>query len=98
MSDEVWEQLQNDKQAERDREDEYERLQQEKRAASAGAREKILRRLLEEERRRKEEAEKKKKLETMGLCPMGYRWIKQAGGYRCAGGSHFVPDGQLGGS
>jgi AAA+ superfamily predicted ATPase len=95
VSDEVWEQLQKDKQAEQDREDEYARLQEARRTASAEAREKILERLLEEERRRQEERELQKKLQTMGLCPAGYRWIKQAGGYRCAGGSHFVSDGPL---
>jgi hypothetical protein len=26
---------------------------------------------------------------------MGYDWIKQVGGYRCAGGSHWVPDAQM---
>ena len=96
VSDEVWEQLQEDKQAEKDREDEFLRLQKAKDTASAEAREKIPQRLLEEERRRKQEEEMRNKLETMGLCPMGYQWIKQTGGYRCAGGSHFVDDVQLG--
>ncbi|KAE8154703.1 P-loop containing nucleoside triphosphate hydrolase protein [Aspergillus avenaceus] len=48
-----------------------------------------------EEARRKEQATQKK-LKTMGVCCMGYRWIKQASGYRCAGGSHFVSNVQLG--
>ncbi|KAH8917273.1 P-loop containing nucleoside triphosphate hydrolase protein [Atractiella rhizophila] len=51
------------------------------------------------QRRLKEEAEEKKarqKLESMGICPAGYVWIKQNGGYRCAGGAHFVPNSQLG--
>ena len=59
--------------------------------------------LAEIERKRKEkEAEKKrealaqKKLRDLGVCPVGYRWIKQMQGYRCAGGSHFVSDTQLG--
>ncbi|KAF3919193.1 hypothetical protein AA313_de0200271 [Arthrobotrys entomopaga] len=47
-----------------------------------------------EEARRKE-MEVQKKLRVMGLCPMGYQWIKQVGGYRCAGGSHFLSDGQV---
>lgn len=98
VSDEVWERLQKDKQAERDREDEYQKLQQAKKTASAAAREKIVQRLLEEDRRRQEELKMQKRLETMGLCPMGYRWIKQAGGYRCEGGSHWVGDGEIGGS
>ena len=49
----------------------------------------------EEERRRKER-EAQKKLREMGVCCAGYRWIKQAHGYRCAGGSHYVSDAQLG--
>lgn len=51
---------------------------------------------LEEEQRRKKEAQAQAKLRNLGVCIMGYQWIKQAGGYRCAGGSHFVSDSQLG--
>ncbi|KAF1814036.1 P-loop containing nucleoside triphosphate hydrolase protein [Eremomyces bilateralis CBS 781.70] len=97
VSDEVWEQLQKDKQAEKEREEEYQKLQKAKRTATAEAREKILKRLRKEEQRREKEKEMLRKLETMGLCPMGYHWIKQSGGYRCAGGSHFVGDEQVGG-
>jgi hypothetical protein len=46
------------------------------------------------EARRKEQANQEK-LRRMGVCVMGYRWIKQSGGYRCAGGSHWVADTQL---
>ena len=49
----------------------------------------------EEERRRKEEVVQTR-LRQMGVCVMGFRWIKQSGGYRCAGGSHWVGDSQLG--
>ena len=49
----------------------------------------------EAERRRKER-EAQQKLKQMGVCVAGFRWIKQAAGYRCAGGSHFVSDAQLG--
>lgn len=49
----------------------------------------------DEEKRRRKEARAQKKLREMGVCPVGFRWIKQAGGYRCAGGSHFVPDSAL---
>jgi hypothetical protein len=52
-------------------------------------------RQVKEERFRKER-EAQKKLREMGVCSMGYRWIKQAHGYRCAGGSHYVSDAQLG--
>lgn len=65
----------------RRREEELGRLERERRAA-------------EEERRK--EAAAQRKLRTLGVCVMGYRWIKQAGGYRCAGGSHYVADSQLG--
>ena len=43
----------------------------------------------------KKEQKAQQKLREMGVCPMGFRWIKQAGGYRCAGGSHFVENRQL---
>jgi SpoVK/Ycf46/Vps4 family AAA+-type ATPase len=95
VSDEVWEQLQKDKQAERDREEEFQRLKKAKDTASGAARDKILKQLLEEEDRRKREEEMQKKLEVMGVCPMGYQWIKQADGYRCAGGSHFLDNNHL---
>ncbi len=49
----------------------------------------------EMEEERAKEAIAQKKLRTLGLCSMGYRWIKQNGGYRCAGGSHYVSDPQL---
>lgn len=49
-----------------------------------------------EQKRRKQEQEAQKKLRQMGVCPMGFRWIKQASGYRCAGGSHYVSNEQLG--
>ncbi|KAI0085776.1 P-loop containing nucleoside triphosphate hydrolase protein [Irpex rosettiformis] len=45
---------------------------------------------------RKREAQAQQKLRSMGVCPAGFLWIKQSSGYRCAGGSHFVSDAQLG--
>ena len=57
-----------------------------------------LRRAREEAQKKgKEEAEAQKKLRAMGVCPVGFRWIKQGAGYRCAGGGHFVSNAQLGG-
>ncbi|KAG2354583.1 P-loop containing nucleoside triphosphate hydrolase protein [Suillus spraguei] len=50
----------------------------------------------EEERRRREEARVQQKLREMGVCIAGFRWIKQSQGYRCAGGSHFISNDQLG--
>lgn len=52
------------------------------------------------ERRKREEEEKEQvaqsRLRQMGVCVAGFNWIKQRGGYRCAGGSHWVDDSQLG--
>jgi len=53
--------------------------------------------LLEREREKKrQEAKVQQKLRTMGVCVAGFRWIKQASGYRCAGGMHFVDNAALG--
>ncbi|KAI9764838.1 MAG: hypothetical protein M1840_007984 [Geoglossum simile] len=49
----------------------------------------------EMEAKRKKEAEAQKKLRKMGICCMGYRWIRQSGGWRCAGGTHWVSEGEL---
>ncbi|PGH11549.1 hypothetical protein AJ79_04807 [Helicocarpus griseus UAMH5409] len=48
------------------------------------------------ERKKREEAKVQRKLQAMGVCCMGFAWIKQVGGYRCAGGSHFVANNALG--
>lgn len=77
---------------------------------AAAARREVLRRLelvrverdlAERERREKEERMKKElemkmRLKRMGVCPVGYEWIPQAGGFRCAGGSHYMTNEQLG--
>lgn len=54
-------------------------------------------------RKKQEEQDKVKKeelaqsrLRQMGVCVAGFMWIKQSGGYRCAGGSHWVDHSQLG--
>lgn len=52
--------------------------------------------LEEKQKMRQQEAEAQGRLREMGVCSAGYRWIKQDGGYRCAGGAHFVTDGELG--
>lgn len=49
-----------------------------------------------EKEERKKEAKAQQKLKTMGVCPVGYRWVKTSGGYRCSAGGHFVSDSQLG--
>jgi hypothetical protein len=49
-----------------------------------------------EEERKKQEAKAQAKLRKMGICPMGFQWIKQNGGYRCSAGGHWVDEAQLG--
>jgi hypothetical protein len=50
----------------------------------------------EEIRKQEEEAVEQAKLRDMGVCPAGYRWIKQPDGYRCSAGSHFIGNAALG--
>lgn len=45
---------------------------------------------------RKQEVKAQEKLRCMGICPAGFRWIKQSGGYRCSAGGHFVGNKELG--
>jgi hypothetical protein len=47
------------------------------------------------EEKSQEEKAKQEKPRTLGPCPMGFAWIKEQGGCRCAGGSHFVSDSGL---
>ena len=52
---------------------------------------------LEEKRLRTIEEERRRmviqnRLRELGRCPMNFEWIKVDGGYRCAGGSHFVTE------
>ncbi|OJK04769.1 hypothetical protein ASPACDRAFT_56208 [Aspergillus aculeatus ATCC 16872] len=49
-----------------------------------------------EEQARKKEQLIQRKLRSMGACVAGYQWIKQEGGYRCAGGSHYILNEALG--
>ncbi|PVI03012.1 P-loop containing nucleoside triphosphate hydrolase protein [Periconia macrospinosa] len=77
-------------------------LQEEKRRIEADL--KAKREAEERLRKAQEEADKKMRLELavqtkikeMGICPQGFRWIKEGGGYRCAGGSHHLSNSQLG--
>jgi hypothetical protein len=56
-----------------------------------------LKKKLEEEAEKKRKEQKMQKmLAQMGVCPAGYHWIRQASGYRCAGGSHFMSSDELG--
>ena len=44
----------------------------------------------------KREKAVQEKLRNLGVCLQGYQWIKQAQGYRCAGGAHFMSNDRLG--
>lgn len=63
--------------------------------ARAKAMEELERMRLQEVRQKREERVQET-LRQMGVCCAGFRWVKQSGGYRCEGGSHFVGNGQLG--
>lgn len=43
-----------------------------------------------EETRKRDEARVQLRLQQIGKCVAGFQWIRQDGGYRCAGGAHFV--------
>ncbi|KAL4256309.1 CbxX/CfxQ family protein [Pleurotus pulmonarius] len=59
--------------------------------------EKILQAKREQERKRKQEEQKaQEKLREMGICPMGYRWIRCGDGWRCSAGGHYVSRAELG--
>lgn len=92
VSDAVWEQLQRDSAAELDKEENFQRLLKAGRDARGAARDSILNKVKKEEEERKLKAKMQQKLLASGLCPAGYHWIPQCGGFRCAGGSHFVSD------
>lgn len=49
-----------------------------------------------QEVKQKREEQVQAKLQQMGVCCAGFQWIKQSDGYRCAGGAHWVSNGQLG--
>lgn len=65
------------------------------RAAAERAKEELERLRVAEVRRKREEAVQVR-LREMGVCCMGFRWVRQSGGYRCQAGGHFVSNGQLG--
>lgn len=95
VTDEIWEQLEKDKITEAKREQDYQKLEAKYKAASEKARQTIIKQLLEERRQREEEMKKKEKLKAMGRCPVGFAWIKQESGWRCAGGSHWMSDREV---
>ena len=64
--------------------------------AKREAEEKLKKAREEAEKKRQQELAVQKKIRDMGVCPVGYTWVKMSGGYRCAGGSHFLSNSQLG--
>ncbi|MCJ1350450.1 MAG: hypothetical protein MMC33_000431 [Icmadophila ericetorum] len=106
VSDAVWAQLQADKNAgmrERKAQDaatkslqqELLKLQERNAKDEANAADLQMLRDLEAELKHLEsehQAERRlqRALRGSGACVVGYEWIKQADGYRCAGGSHFL--------
>ena len=130
VPDNVWEQLQRDKEAAKEEQRRAEEraaeiAREERRAAEEARRianamkkardneikmQELKRhreaaRLREQQARAAREAERKRyeaevraqtKLRQMGRCVAGFQWIKQHGGYRCAGGAHFVSDHEIG--
>jgi hypothetical protein len=68
---------------------------EQKRVQAELDRRKKLEELVEAEKQRKIEKERQKKVRKLGRCPAGFLWIGQGGGYRCAGGSHWLSDSQV---
>ena len=106
VSDEIWYQLELDRKKANEAERELQRLLEQElklkqwlKSCADAKRQKEL----EELERKREEAEEKRRQETkvqqmlmqMGCCPAGFQWIKQDGGFRCAGGSHWLDDGKI---
>ncbi|KAI6157079.1 P-loop containing nucleoside triphosphate hydrolase protein [Pisolithus tinctorius] len=72
------------------------RREQEVKAARERAAEELKRKQQEEAQRQKKVEEAQKRLRSMGVCPVGYQWLRIGSGWRCAGGSHYISDTQLG--
>ncbi|KAF1974109.1 P-loop containing nucleoside triphosphate hydrolase protein [Bimuria novae-zelandiae CBS 107.79] len=50
---------------------------------------------IEMEKQRELEKRRQTKIRKMGPCPAGYQWTRQAAGYRCSGGSHYITEDQV---
>ena len=64
--------------------------------ARALAERQLRERMQQEEERKRQEAQIQQKLRSMGVCVAGYEWLPIGGGYRCAGGTHFISNARLG--
>ena len=53
--------------------------------------------LLEYERQLQDEKEKERQaaIKRLGKCPMNFAWLPVLGGYRCAGGSHYLSSAEV---
>ena len=72
------------------------RIEQEKARRERERAKEELERLKALQERQEREKVVQERLRNMGVCVQGFQWIKQAGGYRCAGGSHYVGNDSLG--
>ena len=78
-------------QTDKEREEGLQRLKQEA-IERANQAERL--RLIEEERQRQPQMIMER-VRRIGRCPANFEWRKERGGYRCAGGTHFVSDSEL---
>ncbi|KAH6889821.1 P-loop containing nucleoside triphosphate hydrolase protein [Thelonectria olida] len=92
VSDDVWEQLQRDREREEKEKAEHDKLLEAEKNARDAERERLVKQIIAEEEHKKKIEQHKARLMKSGCCPRGYAWTKQQGGYRCAGGAHWVPD------
>jgi len=75
---------------------EAKRRQEEARAARERASAELMKKRQQEAERMRKIEEAQRRLRMMGVCVQGFPWIRQSSGWRCAGGFHYVSDGQLG--
>lgn len=60
------------------------------------AKEEALRRLKEEfEMNKNAERAAQAAIRRLGVCVQGFKWIRNGSGWRCAGGTHFLSDGEV---